>query len=49
MACRTIKGFPGSARLREAVTQTRCADELIEVLDLFEREGNAVSRMAGAA
>lgn len=49
MACRTIKGFPGSARLREAVTHTRCADELLSVLDRFEHHGAAVAGTAGAA
>lgn len=49
MTCRTVKGFPGSALLREAVTHTRGADELIEVLDRFERHPQATARASGAA
>lgn len=50
MTCRTVKGFPGSAHLREAVTHTRTADELIEVLDRFERHPHvARSESRGAA
>ena len=36
MTCRTVRGFTGSAQLREAVTRTRTADELIAELDRFE-------------
>jgi len=36
MACRTMKGFPGSALLRERVTHTRSSDELLAVLAGFE-------------
>jgi len=49
MTCRTVKGFPGSAHLREAVTHTRTADELIEVLDQFEQHPHVTRRLAGAA
>ncbi len=35
MACRTIKGFAGSAALREAVSRTRRTQELLDVLDRF--------------
>jgi len=49
MTCRTVKGFPGSAHLREAVTHTRTADELVEVLDRFERHPHVTRRIAGAA
>ncbi len=48
MTCRTVKGFPGSAHLREAVTHTRTADELLDVLDQFERHPHVTSRLAGA-
>ena len=36
MACRTLKGFPGSAVLREKVSHTRSSDELLEILAAFE-------------
>ena len=49
MTCRTVKGFPGSAHLREAVTHTRTADELIDVLDEFERDPHVTTRVSGAA
>ncbi len=49
MTCRTVKGFPGSAHLREAVTRTRSADELIAVLDEFESRPQAPARASGAA
>lgn len=49
MTCRTVKGFPGSAHLRDAVTHTRTADELIAVLDEFERHPHVRARLAGAA
>ena len=32
MACRTLKGFPGSAALREKVSHTRSSDELLAIL-----------------
>lgn len=32
MACRTLKGFPGSAALREAASRTRSSDELLAVV-----------------
>lgn len=37
MACRTLKGFPGSAMLREKVSRTRSSDELLALLAEFER------------
>jgi len=48
MACRTLKGFPGSALLRERITQTRASDELLAVLDRFVEEapGREASRTA---
>ncbi|MDG2307374.1 MAG: tRNA dihydrouridine synthase DusB [Candidatus Binatia bacterium] len=49
MTCRTVKGFPGSAHLREAVTHTRTADELVDVLDQFERHPHVTRRLSGAA
>jgi len=33
MACRTLKGFPGSAALREKVSRARSSDELLAILD----------------
>ena len=33
MACRTMKGFPGSALLREQASRTRSSDELLAVLE----------------
>jgi nifR3 family TIM-barrel protein len=33
MACRTMKGFPGSAVLRERASRTRSSDELLAVLE----------------
>jgi nifR3 family TIM-barrel protein len=36
MACRIMKGFPGSAMLRERVMHTRSSDELLAVLGEFE-------------
>lgn len=36
MACRTLKGFPGGAVLRERITRTRGSDELLAVLAEFE-------------
>jgi tRNA-dihydrouridine synthase B len=33
MACRTMKGFPGSALLREMASRTRSSDELLAVLE----------------
>jgi len=41
MTCRTLKGFPGSAQLRESVTQTRTSEELLAVLDSFESASTA--------
>ena len=49
MACRTIKGFPGSALLREAVTRTRGSDELLAVVDAFRREPRFGSPVTEAA
>jgi len=49
MTCRTVKGFPGSAHLREAVTHTRTADELIATLDRFERDPCAMVGVSTAA
>lgn len=49
MTCRTVKGFPGSAHLRERVTHTRSADELIAVLDEFERHPHVTRALSGAA
>lgn len=36
MACRTLKGFPGSAALRESVSRTRSSDELLSIVAAFE-------------
>ncbi|MBM4243087.1 MAG: tRNA dihydrouridine synthase DusB [Deltaproteobacteria bacterium] len=36
MACRTLKGFPGSAALREAVSRTRSSDDLLAIVAGFE-------------
>jgi nifR3 family TIM-barrel protein len=36
MACRIIKGFPGSAALREAVSHTRSSEDLLATLADFE-------------
>lgn len=36
MACRVLKGFAGSSRLREAASRTRSAPELLAVLDAWE-------------
>jgi nifR3 family TIM-barrel protein len=36
MACRILKGFPGSAVLRERVTHTRSSDELLGILAAYE-------------
>ena len=52
MACRTLKAFPGSARLRDRVGKTRASDELFALLDEFlvwqsERAGRGVQ--AGAS
>jgi tRNA-dihydrouridine synthase len=49
MACRTIKGFPGSALLREAVTKTRGTEELLGVLNEFERISRAAAPNEAAA
>jgi tRNA-dihydrouridine synthase B len=35
MGCRTVKGFPGSAALREAITRTRSSDEMSALLRRF--------------
>lgn len=35
MACRTLKAFPGSARLRDRVGKTRASEELFALLDEF--------------
>lgn len=40
MACRTLKGFPGSAALRERVTHTRGSDELLAILAAFEADAS---------
>jgi tRNA-dihydrouridine synthase B len=45
MACRIIKGFPGSAALREAVSRTRSSEELLTKLADFEE----VMRHGGGA
>lgn len=37
MACRILKGFPGSAVLRERVTHTRSSDELLGILAQYEQ------------
>jgi len=36
MACRTLKGFAGSAVLRERVSRTRASDELLGILATYE-------------
>ncbi|MEW6268309.1 MAG: tRNA dihydrouridine synthase DusB [Thermodesulfobacteriota bacterium] len=38
MACRILKGFPGSAVLRERVTHTRSSDELLGILAAYEKQ-----------
>ena len=38
MGCRTVKGFPGSAALREAITRTRSSEEMAELLRRFAEE-----------
>jgi nifR3 family TIM-barrel protein len=40
MACRTLKGFPGSAVLRERITHTRASDELLAVLGEFAAQAH---------
>lgn len=51
MACRLLKGFPGSAALREAASRTRSSEELLDVLARFERErpGGAARPRGGEA
>jgi len=50
MACRTLKGFPGSAALREAASRTRSSDELLSVVGAFDAATGAqgVPRTAAA-
>jgi hypothetical protein len=40
MGCRTVKGFPGSAALREAITRTRSSEEMAELLRRFAEEAD---------
>jgi tRNA-dihydrouridine synthase len=49
MTCRTVKGFPGAAGLREAVTRTRTCEELAAELARFESSSASESRFAEAA
>ena len=49
MACRIIKGFPGSAALREAVGHARSSAELFALLDAFEQAQRAAERAASGA
>jgi nifR3 family TIM-barrel protein len=39
MGCRIVKGFPGSAALREAIGKTRSSDEIVALLGDFETSG----------
>lgn len=49
MACRTLKGFPGSAALREAASRTRSSDELLAVVGASSGQRDGVAAGSAAA